>query len=392
MTDTLRILSLCSLFPGESRPNFGIFVERQMAVLAATGAAQLTIIAARGLPPFPLSLHSHYRALTAEPEVESWKGLSVHRPRFTVWPGSEGRWTVSAMTKAVLPLARRLHAEKPFDLIDAQFFFPDGPVAARIGKELGLPWSIKARGADIHHWGRHPSTAADVLAAGKGAAGLLAVSEAMKADMVALGMDADMIAVHYTGIDRERFKPMARAAAKAKFGVTGPALATIGALIPRKGQVLVIEALAALPDATLLIAGEGPDKAKLEKLAASLGVSGRVRFLGSVPHDDIPALLNAADVMVLPSASEGLANAWVEALACGTPIVISDAGGAKELLTDPAAGRVVSRDAAAIAEAASALLAHPASPEQIAKSVTAFSWERNAAQLVDHFKRIAKRA
>ena len=56
----------------------------------------------------------------------------------------------------VLPLAKRLHAERPFDVLDAQFFYPDGPAVAKIAKELRLPFSIKARGADIHHWGHVP--------------------------------------------------------------------------------------------------------------------------------------------------------------------------------------------------------------------------------------------
>lgn len=314
MTKPIKILSLCSLFPGSSRPNFGVFVERQMAALTAFSDVDLSIIAARGLPPFPLSLHPHYRALAAEPDFETWKGMEVHRPRFTVLPGSKGRWTVSAMTRAILPLAKKLHAESPFDMVDAQFFFPDGPVAERVARELGLPYSVKARGADIHFWGKQPGTADDVISAGKGAAGILAVSQAMKADMVALGMPADRIAVHYTGIDRTRFRPMDRSAAKAQFGVTGPAIATIGALIERKGQALVIEALARLPGVTLLVAGQGEDRQKLEALAVNLGVGDRVRFLGSVPHDDLPPLLNAVNAMVLPSKSEGLANAWVEAL------------------------------------------------------------------------------
>nr|GFD60409.1 hypothetical protein [Tanacetum cinerariifolium] len=69
----------------------------------------------------------------------------------------------------------------------------------------------------------------------------------------------------------------------------------------------------------------------------------RVRLIGAVPHAALPELLAAADVMALASASEGLANAWVEALSCGTPIVITDAGGAREVVTSEAAGRVADR-------------------------------------------------
>jgi glycosyltransferase involved in cell wall biosynthesis len=88
--------------------------------------------------------------------------------------------------------------------------------------------------------------------------------------------------------------------------------------------------------------------------------------------------------MVLMSASEGLANAWVEALACGTPVVIADVGGAREVLSDGAAGRLVARDAGAVAAAVRDLLERPSDRDAVAATVARFSWEANGAQLVAH--------
>src|SRR3546814_5036531 len=82
---------------------------------------------------------------------------------------------------------------------------------------------------------------------------------------------------------------------------------------------VLIRALPHLPGVTLLFAGQGQYRRALEKQAEELGVDRRIGFLGSVPHDRLPRIYAAADVMALPSSSEGLANAWVEALACGTP-------------------------------------------------------------------------
>src|SRR3546814_1697639 len=73
-----------------------------------------------------------------------------------------------------------------------------------------------------------------------------------------------------------------------------------------------------VPDATLLIAGDGPERGRLDALIVRLGLTDRVRLLGAVPHADLPRLIAAADVSALASSSEGLANAWVESLACGT--------------------------------------------------------------------------
>jgi len=224
---------------------------------------------------------------------------------------------------------------------------------------------------------------------------MLAVTEALKADMVALGMPKDRIVVHYTGLDREAFKPVERGAARAlvsalpSLGVwsEGHLLVTPGALIARKGQALVIEALKDLPECHLALAGTGEDEASLRSLAASLGLNDRVQFLGHVNHDLLPQLFSAADAVVLPSASEGLANVWVEALACGTPIVVPDIGGAREVVKSPAAGRLVERNAGAIAYAVRDILADPPKQESVAQTVEGFSWDRNGAAIADIWQR-----
>jgi len=284
---------------------------------------------------------------------------------------------------------RQLHRETPFDLIDAEFFFPAGPAAMRLSDALGIPFTVKARGADIHYWGRQSGCVTQMRDAADKAAGLLAVSGALKADMVALGMNADKIRVHYTGLDPTRFAPRNRAQEKVKHGLTGPVILSVGALIPRKNHDLVIRALMDIPGATLLLAGQGESEAALRALAEKIGVADRVRFLGSVPHDDLPSLCAAADVMALVSASEGLANAWVEALACGTPIIASDVGGIRELMQNDAAGHIVAQEPAAIAQATRDLLANPPRKEDVAENVRAFSWAENARQLADFFRSVA---
>lgn len=387
---TFRVLTLSTLFPDMARPNFGIFVERQTRELAARDAVEVTVMTPIGLPPFPFDRHNRYAALRHLPIRESWRDLTVWRPRFVILPKLGGALHVASMSRAILPLVKRLHRETPFDVIDASFFYPDGPVARRLSRALGIPYSVKARGADIHLWGRRRDTRRAVLTAGRDAAGLLAVSGAMKRSMVALGMAADKITVHYTGVDLDRFVIADRQAAKAEIGINTPIILSVGALIPRKGQALLIEALAALPshlaNATLLLAGQGPDRSRLEALATRLGAASRVGFLGSVPHDRLPLLYAAADVMALPSSSEGLANAWVEALACGTPVITCDVGGARELIERPAAGRIVERTAEAIGEAVRELLAAP--PERHAVRATAlrFTWDANAAALEAHLR------
>lgn len=386
---SLRVLSIATLFPDAARPNFGLFVERSLHALAAQPDIELTVVAPVGLPTFPLSLHPRYRKLRDLPRTESWNGLTVHRPRFPLIPRFGARLNPAMVARAVLAAVRG----QTFDVVDAQFFYPDGPAAMRVAAALDLPFSAKARGADISHFGHDPATAPQLLAAAGKAAGLLAVSDAMRRDMAAIGIDLAKVTTHYTGIDTARFHPGDRAAARVALGLDdAPMILTVGALIPRKGQDLVIEALAALPAVQYHLAGAGEAEGSYRALARRLGVADRVHFMGPVANADLPMLYRAADIVVMPSASEGLANAWVEAIACGTPIVISDAGGAAELVTSHVAGRIAARSPEAIAQAVQAILANPPAPSDVTATLAdRFDWNRNGRELADHLRRCAGR-
>ncbi|MEK6638801.1 MAG: glycosyltransferase [Pseudomonadota bacterium] len=380
----LRVLVLSTLFPNRTRPLFGTFVERQTLGLAARDDVEVRIVVPRGLPPAPLDRHSRYRADAALALCEDWQGVRLYRPRFLHLPQIGARYDARLMVRALTPLLREIRRDFAFDVIAAEYFFPDGPAAVELGRKLGVPVSIKARGSDINVWGKRTDTGPQVLAAGRAAGGMLAVSAAMKREMVALGMPHEKIHVHYTGVDRNLFHVRDRAEAKKKLGVTGPLVVTVAPLIARKGVDLVVKAMAQLPGATLVVTGAGPDEAMLRMLAAQYGVGDRVHLFGIQPRPVVADWLAAADVMALPSASEGLANAWVEALASGTPIVIADVGGASELVQGEAAGKLVTREAGAIAQAVKAFIANPPDRAAICQSIDRFSWETNRDALYDH--------
>lgn len=389
----LRVLTLSTLFPDPTRPGFGGFVERQTLGLAARADVELRVVAPIALPPTSWAKrHPAYRAISQLPPRESWKGLDVYRPQFPTLPLIGGQLNPWSIWWTLLPLLDAIRADFPFDVIDAEFFYPDGPAAVRLGRRHGVPVSIKARGSDIHLWGGIAACRRMIVAAGRAAGGMLAVSAALRADMIAMGLPGDRILVHHTGVDQAMFRPQDRPAAKAALGVEGPLVVTAGNLIPLKGQGLVIEAVRALPGVNLLIAGRGPDRDRLAAQIAANGLEDRISLLGALPQDRLPALFAAADVVALPSASEGLANVWVEALACGTPLVITDVGGAREVIDRPVAGRLVERTPEAIAAGISAVLANPASPAEVAKTVRGFTWERNTEALHAHLKGLVERA
>ncbi len=386
----IHILALSTLFPDASRPQFGIFVERSMAALAAQPGIALEVVAPRGIAPWPLAMHPRYAGLRALPEQEEWHSIPVWRPRFAAWPVIGAKGNAAAVARAALPVAAARQRAGKLDVIAAQFFHPDGLAAVMIGEQLGVPVSIKARGTDIMGWGRDARTAPQVRRAGQSASGMLAVSEALRGEMIALGMPGERIDVHQTGVDAGRFHLRDRLAARAAEGLPAdaPVLLTVGTLNAAKGQALVIEAMAMLPENThYLIAGTGPDAEALKVMAERLGLATRVHFTGSVDHERLAMLYAAADAMVLPSAAEGLANAWVEAMASGTPVVAADIPSVHEVLTDPGDGCIVPREAKAMAGAVLDLIGTPIDRAALsARAHARFGWDRHGATLAAHLR------
>lgn len=388
-----RLLSISTLYPNSHTPRFGTFVARSLEALAARGDWGVTLINPIGVPPIAFG---KYRALAAAATDGTERGVNIYRPTFPLIPRFGARFNPALIARSVSALARRLHAEAPFDLVDAQFFYPDGPAAARIARDLGLPLSIKARGSDISYWGQRSFSRRAMVAASGQAAGLLSVSDALTEDMTQLGMDRSKISLNLTGLDRDRFRPLDHSGIRRRLsGELGlqltdehPLLVTVGALIARKGQELVIASLPQLPAVQLLLVGSGEDRARLEAQSQVLGVDDRVHFLGSVDHDLLPIILSAADAMVLPSSNEGLANAWVESLACGTPLVICDAGGAREVVTSPDAGLIVERSVEGVTHGIRQILANPPAREAVAQMAEQFSWTANAASLAAYYSRL----
>lgn len=387
----LRVLTLSTLFPNSVQPTLGVFVERQTLGLAALANAEVQVVAPIGLPHWPISLHPRYRARAGLPLEEEWKGLIVHRPRFPILPKIGARRTARSMASALLPLLRRIREKFPFDLIDAEFFWPDGPTAMHLGRALNIPFSVTARGSDVQYWMRRAGVSHQISEAAHAAGGMLAVSAALGRVMADYGMPAERIRTHYTGVDHDRFRPVDRAAAKAALGVPGPLVLTAGALIPGKGQRVAIETIERIPEATLLLVGEGPDRRALEAMVRRKWLGHRVRLLGGRPHEEVAKLMATADVMLLPSRSEGLANVWVEALAAGTPVITPDVGGAREVVDRPEAGAIVPADPDAMAAAIRAILANPPDQERVRAASERFSCETNCMSLYEHLAAVAER-
>jgi glycosyltransferase involved in cell wall biosynthesis len=281
-----------------------------------------------------------------------------------------------------------------FDLIDAHYFYPDGVAASLLGRTLGKPVVITARGTDVNLIPEYGVPRRLVRWAAARAAGVVAVSEALRERLIGLGVPASRVQVLRNGVDLALFAPQDRAVARRELGLgaAGPIVLSVGSLIPVKAVDLVIRAVAALPKAILVVIGDGPDKAKLQRLAQDLSFGERVRFLASMAQPRLATAYNAADVLVLASAREGCPNVLLEALACATPVVAAAVGGVPEIVREPAAGRLVNeRTPEAIAGALRALLADPPPRAAVRAHAEHFAWGPTTAGQIRLFRSILDR-
>ena len=144
----------------------------------------------------------------------------------------------------------------------------------------------------------------------------------------------------------------ARADLRGDLGLEGDVLAFAGRLGPQKSLAIALEAVAASPNVTFAVAGEGPERSRLEAQVRSLGLDGRVRFLGSLDRNAVLRLFRAADASLLSSSWENLPHTVLESLAVGTPVIATAVGGVPEVVRDGENGLLVPpNDADALARA-----------------------------------------
>jgi glycosyltransferase involved in cell wall biosynthesis len=174
-----------------------------------------------------------------------------------------------------------------------------------------------------------------------------------------------------------------------ELGLSGPTVLSVGHLIERKAHHHVIGALAELPGASLLIAGEGPERRALAALAERLGVAGRVHLLGARPHSELTKLYGAADALVLASTREGWANVMLEAMACGTPVIAGPAWGSREAISAPEAGLVLDEvGPGPIAQALRQILANPPARRATRAHAERFGWNETTRGQAELFSNL----
>jgi phosphatidylinositol alpha-1,6-mannosyltransferase len=299
---------------------------------------------------------------------------------------------------------------RPTALVAARAL-PEGLVATTLGRLLRVPTAVFAHGEEITPW----VAGAPAYQRRRGTAfvkGRMLWRTYRKADLIIAnsrftrglltggGIAEEKVALVHPGTDPDVFKPMPRDEAwAAALGLAGrKVLLTVGRLMWRKGQDMVIQALPeilkAVPGTVYLVCGTGPYESGLRELAQSLGLGPHVIFLGEVAAERLPALYNLADLFVMPNRvslrtrdTEGFGIVFLEANACEVPVIGGRSGGVPDAVADGETGLLVDgTDPHAIAGAVARILTESGLAARMGKAgrrrvCDALTWDRGAETL-----------
>lgn len=395
-----RIIVFSSLFPSAVRPNAGVFIRERMFRVGK----QLPVIVISPVPWFPLQgvlrrWKPNFRPQPAK--IEKQNGIRVYFPRFFSMPFFFKALDGFFMALGSFLTLYKIKKEFDFDLIDAHFAYPDGYAATRLGQWLKVPVTITLRGTEVP-LSKMPERRKRILKALLKAAQVFSVSDSLKRHVVALGADSEKILVVGNGVDTSKFYPLNKHYARSQLNIDEDALVliSVGALVDRKGFHRVIEVLPALiekfPSLIYLIVGgdspEGNMHSELQNLVYDLRLEKQVKFLGAMPAEQLKTPLSAADLFVLATANEGWANVFLEAMACGLPVITTDVGGNREVVSSNRYGIIVPfGNAELLANSLDAAIEQSWDREQIIAYAKENSWEKRVQALLGVFNGLVRR-
>lgn len=337
----------------------------------------------------------------AVPPQEFQDGIIVYHPRFFCFPVFF-KWTDGYFQAlGSYWLMKKLRYDG-FSIIDAHFIYPDGVAASLLARWLDFRYTITLRGSLIRfgssRWHRR-----QIVQALTNAARVFSVADAMRQDAINWGQAPDHIEVISNGVDIERFRPENRAECRRRLGLTldDRVLISVGGLSIGKGFHKVIEILPDLiqhyPKLNFIIAGGPSPAGDIERLLrqqiSNLGLESRVHLLGPIHPDLLRFIYSAGDVFVLATRSEGWANVFLEASACGLPIVTTQVGGNAEVVSSDKIGILVPYDdREALYHALRQALEQPWDRSAILDYARANSWQTRIPILIAAFQSIHDRA
>lgn len=280
------------------------------------------------------------------------------------------------------------------------WLFPDGVAMTELAASAGVPSWIMVQGSDTYHLNNTVRRRV-ILDACAQAAGIVCVAAALADRLESAGVATDKLHVIPNGVDGERFRYRERRAAQIELEdrldphirarvSADKVIVFVGNLVEVKGVDILIDACAAMREEpleawSLIVIGDGTDRRSLQQQCDRCGLTDRVAFAGSRPHEEIPVWMAAADCLVLPSRSEGMPNVLLEAMSVGCPVVATDVGACREVTAEYAASRIVpSEDPRRLGHAISEITALQYDRRDLAlRQAGRFSWDKQASTILD---------
>jgi len=381
----INVVTITSLYPNCEQTRHGVFVEERLRHLQATGRFNVQVLAPVPWFPFRGRKFGLYGCYARVPRSEVRLGRTVLHPRYIAIPKVGMTVAPFLYAAALAPVLRRILAGLRGPVVlDGHFLYPDGVATGLLARRFGLPYVMTARGQDVTLFPRHAVPRALIRRACAGASRVITVSEALREVLLGLGAEPARVVTLRNGVDLDKFRPGDRTTARAQVGFHRQTLLAVGHLIERKDHELMIRALALVPEADLVIVGEGPLRQRLLAVARELGVADRVRIDANVLQDRLVTYYTAADLSLLTSRHEGMPNVVLESLACGTPVAATVVEGVPELLDQPVAGELVrERTPQALAAGISRLLAQPPDRTATRRHAAGLGWAPTIAGLAE---------
>jgi len=388
----MRVLCVSRNFPNPLLPRLGLWADRLLR--ACTPACDFKVIAPIPYAP-PLPGFHAYTRFRAVPPSRWDDGVEVFHPRFLTAPG---QWLhgVEHATQyfPAERVADRIRTEFPFDLVHAHFTYPDGVVGARLAERYTVPLIISEHALWEPWMEHHPRVRRHAVRAAARASFHLAASQAARDSIARFTGDSPRLRIVPNLVDERTFRlPAAGTARDSK------RLLFVGLIRRVKGVDVLLHALRRLLDAgrdlRLKVVGDSfyesyrREIEGLKMLSRELRVADRVEFAGGKPSAEVAVEMGASAALVLPSRRESFGAVLAEALACGTPVVATDCGGPRDIVSEAVGTLVPPEDPAALALGIERVLTRAASYEPArlrAHSLERFGSQRIAARMIDVYR------
>lgn len=367
MASKETVVLISNLFPLPWEPNRATFNRQQFAQISEDVNLKILV---------PVAIGEWLKHRHEQPEDSNVRLCPyVYLPKF-------GRrfYSVFMFLSLLIHSGVWLKKQKPTVLF-ASWAFPEAVATSWLAKLLGTKFLFKVHGSDINLHGKITARAKQIVKASQRASGVLSVSDALKSEMIKLGVDEAKIEVIYNGVDHDKFGQISERPLKEKY------LLYVGNLKHDKGVFELMNGFktiaAEYSQIHLVYAGPGNNANKLKELAKQNGLENRVKFLGIVNHHDLPAWIGHAEALCLPSYNEGVPNVVLEAMASGTPVLATTVGGIPEIVDQNKCGVLIPpKDEQAVAEGLIELLSAEWNKEEIVAHSQQFTWQKNKAKLL----------